>query len=386
MKQTRRWINTRVEFEWDEDLQRFVDKTVEGYWYDGPMSLAHNLPDLDQVHYKFWESDASTQVANTDTAPTLSVDTTYVLQVEIENIGDEISVSEVFDFQYNLASAGWNNVTGASSVVRTANPTGITDGTATVSGDNLGSAKLFTAGEECEDGTTAAMQINSTDTTPEYTDHRFGFTILSADVTNGQTLEFRATRASWTALDTYTVAISSTISEASDTSVTAIVDALVLDDTNLATISLDVDVTAIADSLVLDDTNVATITYDRNVTAITDALVLDDTNVSLITLGTTVTGITDSLVLDDTELATITFDVGVTAIADNLVLDDTSVAAIAYDRNITALIDQLILDDTAVAGIALGEPPAASAMTWNKRARGKRMGTRTIADSPYHSK
>ena len=32
------WINTRVIFEWDGT--QYVEKTVEGYWYEGQLSLA----------------------------------------------------------------------------------------------------------------------------------------------------------------------------------------------------------------------------------------------------------------------------------------------------------------------------------------------------------
>ena len=34
----KRWINTRVIFEWDGT--QYVEKTVEGYWYEGQLSLA----------------------------------------------------------------------------------------------------------------------------------------------------------------------------------------------------------------------------------------------------------------------------------------------------------------------------------------------------------
>ena len=33
---TKRWINTKVEYEWDEDLNKLVEVSKEGYWYDGP--------------------------------------------------------------------------------------------------------------------------------------------------------------------------------------------------------------------------------------------------------------------------------------------------------------------------------------------------------------
>jgi hypothetical protein len=209
-----RWINTRVEYGWRDD--KLVEVLNEGYWYSGDMALCHNTPDRSQVHFKFWEANATTQVAAVDTAPTLSVDTDYVFQIEIENIGDEITTNDAYGFQYNLAAAGWVDITASSVVVQTAAASGLTNTTATVSGDNLGSAKLFTAGEECTDGVTAAIQINSTDTTPEYTIFKFGFTIVSAEVVDLQSLAFRPIydpSGTPTQLDTYGVNATSTVSD-----------------------------------------------------------------------------------------------------------------------------------------------------------------------------
>ena len=176
MKQTnykRRWINTSGTFEWNDATQSYELTENEGYWYDGPMALAHNQAALEQVHFKFWEDDASTQVAATDTNPTLNVDTTYVLQIELENNGDIDEASVAYEFQYQLNAGGWVNITATSLAVKTANPTGITNGTATVVGDNLGSGNTFQAGEEIEDGVSAALAL----ATGGYTDFRFGFTI-----------------------------------------------------------------------------------------------------------------------------------------------------------------------------------------------------------------
>ncbi len=35
----KQWINTKVEFEWSEELQKYVEITSDGYWYDGDMAL-----------------------------------------------------------------------------------------------------------------------------------------------------------------------------------------------------------------------------------------------------------------------------------------------------------------------------------------------------------
>ena len=35
----KQWINTKVEFEWSKDLQKYVEISTDGYWYDGDMAL-----------------------------------------------------------------------------------------------------------------------------------------------------------------------------------------------------------------------------------------------------------------------------------------------------------------------------------------------------------
>jgi len=37
---SKRWINTKVEFQWDKELQQYVEILSEGYWYDGDMAYA----------------------------------------------------------------------------------------------------------------------------------------------------------------------------------------------------------------------------------------------------------------------------------------------------------------------------------------------------------
>ena len=37
----KQWINTKVEFEWSEELQKYVEQSAEGYWYDGEMALCY---------------------------------------------------------------------------------------------------------------------------------------------------------------------------------------------------------------------------------------------------------------------------------------------------------------------------------------------------------
>ena len=39
----KQWINTEVKFEWSEELQKYVEISSDGYWYEGDMALCGTL-------------------------------------------------------------------------------------------------------------------------------------------------------------------------------------------------------------------------------------------------------------------------------------------------------------------------------------------------------
>ena len=47
---TKRWINTRVEYQWSDELGKLVQLAKEGYWYEGEMALAEVLHTSWPVH------------------------------------------------------------------------------------------------------------------------------------------------------------------------------------------------------------------------------------------------------------------------------------------------------------------------------------------------
>ena len=42
----KQWINTKVEFEWSKELQKYVEISSDGYWYDGEMALCIHWGEL----------------------------------------------------------------------------------------------------------------------------------------------------------------------------------------------------------------------------------------------------------------------------------------------------------------------------------------------------
>ncbi len=72
---TKRWINTHTE--WDIATGKILKK--EGYWYDGPLALAHDPANTGLDAFQWYETDNTTSVSAQNTDPTtLDVDTTYV--------------------------------------------------------------------------------------------------------------------------------------------------------------------------------------------------------------------------------------------------------------------------------------------------------------------
>ena len=144
--------------------------------------------------------------AAVNTGWTQAVDANFRVRFEIEE-DNAVAIALVGQLQYNLAAAGWNNVTGSSSVVKSVASASIADGVATT---NIltGSAKTFTAGSIDEvDGACASVSLNNTHTELEYV-----LQIVSGDVTDGQTLQLRVTN-NGTALQTYTQTPTITVSE-----------------------------------------------------------------------------------------------------------------------------------------------------------------------------
>ena len=162
MSQNRRWINTRVELEWDKALERYVEVFREGYWYDGPMALAHASPSLDQDSYAFYNDgteSGSTIIGTANNPQTLDADTTYQVRFLIQEANGGSSNSNQFQLQYNLNGGGWNNVTGTSNVVRSTAGALTEDGNTT---QRLGSGTFISSngGQDEVDGLTLSNGIS----------------------------------------------------------------------------------------------------------------------------------------------------------------------------------------------------------------------------------
>ena len=191
----RKWISTYVEYQLFGD--DYVKVKEEGYWYEGPMALATTPPNLVCSHYGFYD-DGTESAANelsVDSAPsTLSLDTTYLFRVDIEedsgNIGKDVNAQ----FQYRVNTGGGfgspTDVNATSTYVRS-NSSSLTDGGDTAAA-RLGGTYTYDTSNEGQDDVDGLAGGVTTDLTSTGCEFVFAFQLRSADLSNGDIVEFSA--------------------------------------------------------------------------------------------------------------------------------------------------------------------------------------------------
>lgn len=162
-------------------------------------SAANFTPDVNA--FRFYDSDggeaASTALENQDT--NTSVDTSggnvdLQLRLRVDETGGAAGAStDDYQLQYLHTSGeagSWTNITGATSTVQ-GTTAGLTNDAATTNRASSGisdpGAGSFVAGEQSSDGLVDDMQL----TANNFTEHVWGLRVVAADVTSGDTLDFR---------------------------------------------------------------------------------------------------------------------------------------------------------------------------------------------------
>jgi len=181
---------------------------VERVWQSPtPPQRAHgdNIPFLIQAAFRYRDDDGSETLAtwrqNANVDDSLDVDTNYRMRFLLQNTDADDSAIVKAQLQYNHEGAGWNNVTGASSVVRASASNHVAEDQTT--SEQMAGPQTFVGGGIDEvDG--IAQQIGSDiaigaekDTEVEYC-----FQIRSADVENNDSIQLRIIDNA-TALDQY---------------------------------------------------------------------------------------------------------------------------------------------------------------------------------------
>jgi hypothetical protein len=150
--------------------------------------------------------------ANADFSHDIDADPKFRIRFLIQETAGVAEADFSEQLQYNLNGAGWNNVTGASSVIRGVLSANYADGANTTQQIGAGTFIVTNAGMVEGDGGPASA------TAPDFagsdeTEFEFMLEIQAADVVNSDTIQLRVTKAG-TALGTYTNTPTVTVTEA----------------------------------------------------------------------------------------------------------------------------------------------------------------------------
>jgi hypothetical protein len=172
------------------ELQQFCPSLG---WHGLPIRGAHNGFQTTGTEWQGHDDDAGEWSANTKAAAntnwTQAVDENFRIRFGIEETGgDTPGNNRTVQLQYNLAGAGWNNVTGSSSVVQ-ASAGNQTDGADTTQQITNGTFQGTNAGTDEADGACggATMDIGI----GEEVEVDFTITIVSGDVVDAQALQLK---------------------------------------------------------------------------------------------------------------------------------------------------------------------------------------------------
>ena len=191
MKQQLRWINTEVILQWNPDTQSYDEVSTQGYWYDGPMALAHNTPNYDQDSYA-WYNDGtesgSTIIGTANTSQTLNADTTYLIRFLIQEDNGGTGNNNSFQLEYDVNNSGtWNNVTSTSNSVRAVASGNLTEGGNTT--QRLGAGTFITTNAGVDSGDGAAGNISFAGN--DEAEVLYAVQLRSADLSNNDTVQLR---------------------------------------------------------------------------------------------------------------------------------------------------------------------------------------------------
>lgn len=149
---------------------------------------------FDNTGFRYRNNDgsetAATWVFVVDTDGELDTDTTYRMRIEITETAGNAANGVTIQWEYNLQSAGWNDITISSSVAKA-----VTSGGNFTEGDDatqqLGGGGTFVSSNSAmtEDGLTTSYNHGAS----ELAETELCFQIVGADVSDADTLELRAT-------------------------------------------------------------------------------------------------------------------------------------------------------------------------------------------------
>lgn len=181
--------------------------------------MTHDVFELTQASFRGRNDDgsesAATWKAAADTNWSQPVDENFRVRFLVQETGAGTAGSSdtTFELQYNLGGAGWNNVTGSSSVVRSSASSSVADGADTTQQVGSGTFVSPNSGFDEVDGVCGGAALDFAG--DDEVEVEFCVQIRSADVNNSDTIQLRVTYNTGTAL-TYSQTPTVTVVEANE--------------------------------------------------------------------------------------------------------------------------------------------------------------------------
>lgn len=164
---------------------------------DSPFTVVTFTPTIDK--FRFYDDDAdedsSTPLANEDTNVSIDVDggnVAFQLRYRIQESGGAAgAATDDYDLQRSLNGGAYATITGATTAIITSTSGLTNDGATTDRATNgiTNGTGSFVAGEQSTDGVIDNWQL----TASNYSELVYGGTLVAADVSNGNTIDFRVT-------------------------------------------------------------------------------------------------------------------------------------------------------------------------------------------------
>ena len=163
---------------------------------------------FDQTSFQGYADDAgldsATSKAAVNTDWNQRQDENFRVRFLIQEDDDVEDLNVEFQLQYNLNAAGWNDVNGASSVVRSFASPNVTDGASTTQQIGAGTFIGSQNGFDEVNGLAGGSNMDWTTTVNQETEVEFCVQIRSADTSRGDTIDLRIIKEPDIALTTYT--------------------------------------------------------------------------------------------------------------------------------------------------------------------------------------
>lgn len=221
-----RWVTTRSEYEWDG--HRYVETVCEGYWYEGPWALAHDVTAVYVAEDYRWRNDdgsitAATWVSSENSAVTAGFSPGDNVRLRV-NFGETAGASGAgqdtgsWTLQFSKNGGTWTTV-GAATDVKYFDSTGLTNGTAIAIANHVlawsGAGTMQPWGDENEDGVTPSQTWSK-----DYAEAEFSLQFDAANTAPNDTFTFRLLNpgggvTTFTNVPTISLSISTIITDAS---------------------------------------------------------------------------------------------------------------------------------------------------------------------------